>query len=96
MKPKILYHVRSPNGVTVDLLETRGQAMALATRENCEVFELHTTTARAVKIRSAQTFKAREHDEIGRPVSTPATRRTEARPAIGFSFSQPGELAAAS
>lgn len=87
MKANPLFHVRAPNGVSVDLMESRGPALALAHSENYEVFELDTQTGRAVKIRSAQHFKAREY-ETSRPVSTPATRRTEERSAIGFSFPQ--------
>lgn len=96
MRAKILYHVRTPTAVTIDLLESRSVAEQLAARENHELYEIDTMTAIATKLRSAQTFKAREHDEDRRPVVTPAASRAEQRRRDGVSFSFSSELAEAS
>lgn len=95
MRAKILYHVRTPTAVTIDLLESRSVAEQLAARENHELYEIDTMTAIATKIRSAQTFKAREYED-SRPVVTPAASRAEQRRRDGVSFSFTGELAEAS
>lgn len=95
MRAKTLYHVRTPTAVTIDLLESRGIAWQLATRENHELYEIDTMTAIATKLRSAQTFKAREYED-SRPVSAPAASRTEERSRERISFSFSGELAEAS
>lgn len=37
---KTLYHVRHPNGTSLDMLETQDKALTLARDEHAEVYEL--------------------------------------------------------
>lgn len=46
----VKYHVRAANGVTVDMLKHKGQALALAKKENLRVYQVDPGSGKSVRI----------------------------------------------